>query len=270
MTYTIGEFSKITGLTVKAIHLYHEKRLLVPNVVDRETGYRYFDERNVEKARAVALLRDMEFSLAEIAEILDGHDDESEILGFLERKKEDIESRIRRMKSVSASIETILRHERDAAAMSATSRFDIAERKVEPVLIASIRWRGRYADSGKAFSRLGRAAGFGIAGKPLGLYYDLEYKEEDADIESCFPVRRKIAADGILCRELPAGECVSLLHLGPYDQLFRSYAKVFDYLQRNGCRAEPPIREIYHKGPGMIFKGNPRKYLTEIQIFVTR
>jgi effector-binding domain-containing protein len=29
-----------------------------------------------------------------------------------------------------------------------------------------------------------------------------------------------------------------------------------------------PSREIYLKGPGMIFKGNPKNYLTEIQIFL--
>ena len=44
-----GPFSKITGLSIKAIHLYHEKGLLVPNAVDRESGYRYFDQHNVEK-----------------------------------------------------------------------------------------------------------------------------------------------------------------------------------------------------------------------------
>jgi len=31
-----------------------------------------------------------------------------------------------------------------------------------------------------------------------------------------------------------------------------------------------PTRELYVKGPGMIFKGNPKKYLTEIQILIRR
>ena len=29
-----------------------------------------------------------------------------------------------------------------------------------------------------------------------------------------------------------------------------------------------PTREIYHKGPGMIFRGSPKNYLTEIQFLV--
>jgi effector-binding domain-containing protein len=29
-----------------------------------------------------------------------------------------------------------------------------------------------------------------------------------------------------------------------------------------------PSREVYLKGPGIIFRGNPKKYLTEIQILI--
>ncbi|MEX2120445.1 MAG: MerR family DNA-binding transcriptional regulator [Pirellulales bacterium] len=39
--FSIGEFSKITGLTVKTLRFYHEQGLLVPSCVGEETGYRY-------------------------------------------------------------------------------------------------------------------------------------------------------------------------------------------------------------------------------------
>ena len=38
------------------------------------------------------------------------------------------------------------------------------------------------------------------------------------------------------------------------------------FLQRKGLQPGVPSREIYIKGPGMIFRGNPKKYLTEIQV----
>jgi DNA-binding transcriptional MerR regulator len=38
--FSIGEFSKITGLTVKTLRLHHEQGLLVPRHVDEQTGYR--------------------------------------------------------------------------------------------------------------------------------------------------------------------------------------------------------------------------------------
>ena len=39
-------------------------------------------------------------------------------------------------------------------------------------------------------------------------------------------------------------------------------------MKDKGYRILMPTREVYVKGPGMIFKGNPKNYLTEIQILV--
>ncbi len=82
------------------------------------------------------------------------------------------------------------------------------------------------------------------------------------------PVRRGEPVDGISVRELPGGRYVSLLHKGPYDQLGRSYAKVLEYICEKGYEITTPTREVYHKGPGMFFRGNPKNYLTEIQVFI--
>ncbi len=67
-------------------------------------------------------------------------------------------------------------------------------------------------------------------------------------------------------RELPGGRFVCLLHRGPYEELGRSYRKVFESIEAKGLKPAVPSREVYLKGPGMIFRGNPKKYLTEIQV----
>ncbi|MEW6237201.1 MAG: GyrI-like domain-containing protein, partial [Candidatus Omnitrophota bacterium] len=124
-------------------------------------------------------------------------------------------------------------------------------------------------DCGKAFSTLGRKAGRWLAGKPFNLYYDCGYKEDGADIESCFPVRQpNKEIEGVNVRTLPGGKCISLMHKGPYDRLGRSYEKITAYAKEKGYKLSVPSREIYIKGPGMIFKGNPEKYLTEIQMML--
>jgi effector-binding domain-containing protein len=142
----------------------------------------------------------------------------------------------------------------------------VREKVLEPVLVAGIRMKGRYSDCGKGFSRLGRALGRYICGKPLLLHYDCEYKEDDADFEACFPIKQAKPVDGVSVRELPGGRCLSLLHKGPYEQLGHSYARILREVKDKGYSVQMPTREVYHKGPGMIFKGNPRNYLTEIQI----
>ena len=75
---------------------------------------------------------------------------------------------------------------------------------------------------------------------------------------------------GQLRAELPGGSSVTLIHKGPYNEISRSYEKILAYVQEQGYEYQIPTREVYIKGPGMIFKGNPKKYLTEIQILVTR
>jgi len=70
----------------------------------------------------------------------------------------------------------------------------------------------------------------------------------------------------LLLQELPGGTFISLIHRGPYTELGKSYERLFAYLHQKGLQAQLPSREIYLKGPGMIFRGNPKNYLTEIQV----
>lgn len=151
------------------------------------------------------------------------------------------------------------------------ANLEVEEKTLEPLLLAGVRMKGKYSDCGKGFALLGRKLGRYLSGKPFCLYYDGEYREADADFEACFPVRPGANdAEGISIRELPGGPCVALTHQGPYEELGRSYEKIFSYIQARGYKALLPSREVYLKGPGMIFKGNPKKYLTEIQIPIER
>ena len=105
-----------------------------------------------------------------------------------------------------------------------------------------------------------------ISGKPLCLYYDSEYRPNDANFEACMPIRQAREVDDVSVRQLTPYRCVSLLHKGPYEELGRSYARILEYAKAKEHEIALPTREVYLKGPGMIFKGNLRKYLTEIQL----
>ncbi len=65
-----GEFSAVTGLSVKALRLYDERGLLVPARVDRATGYRRYAEDQIVTAGRIALLRRAGIGLADIARFL--------------------------------------------------------------------------------------------------------------------------------------------------------------------------------------------------------
>lgn len=266
--FSIGEFSKITGLSIKAIHLYHEKGLLAPSRIDTQTGYRYFDSRNVEQARAIRKCRELSFSLEEIRIVLGNFEDDVRLLDVLESKREEIRSQLARLKGTAKILDALIASEREAHAMAANNSGTVEQKTLAPLLVIAKRWRGRYQDSGNAFAELGKKMGRFISGKPMNLYYDAEFKEDDADIQTCFPLRTRPSRvpSELLVQELPAGTFVSLVHRGPYTELGKSYERLFAYLHEKGLQAQLPSREIYLKGPGMIFRGNPKNYLTEIQV----
>jgi len=264
--FSSGEFSKLSNLSIKALRLYHEAGILVPKVVDKETGYRYYDFDNVERARIIVLLRQMMFSVDEIKSLLQRCDDDMDALSFLESQRTQLENKIREMKQAKASLDRIVENEREALKLINSRTFKIEEKTLPSIKMVGLRMKGSYSDIGKAFSKIGRYAGFPMTGKPFGLFYDDEYKEVDADFEGCFPVKSLKAAEDVSFRELPGGRFVSLVYQGPYDNAGRYYAKVHDYMNERGYRTLSPSREIYLKGPGMIFRGNPKNYLTEIQM----
>ena len=130
----------------------------------------------------------------------------------------------------------------------------IQEKQVDGLTVAGIRTRGRYQECGPVFGKLGRKIGRHIAGKAMCLYYDGEYRETDADFEPCFPIGKRVDVDGIEVHELPSGSCLSLIHVGPYEELSRSYGALFEHARERGLEITLPTREIYLKGPGMAFK----------------
>lgn len=266
--FSIGEFSKITGLTVKTLRFYHEQGVLVPSRVDGQSGYRYYADNKVETARIIVRLRALEFPLHDITQILNAHEDDGDILDYLERQKRSLQEKMKQYREMDQSLEQIINQEMEARRTMTDQTFDIVEKRVDPLLVAGIRMKGAYSDCGKGFSTIGKRFGRHLCGKPLLLHFDDEYKEDDAEFEACIPVRKGGTKDGVTVHEIPGGECVALLHKGPYDDIGRSYAKIFEYVNERGYKYEVPTRELYLKGPGMLFKGNPKNYLTEIQLLI--
>ncbi|MBX2850319.1 MAG: MerR family transcriptional regulator [Phycisphaeraceae bacterium] len=266
--FSIGAFSRASGLTVKALRHYHERGLLVPARVDRQTGYRAYSQANLDTAAMIRAMRELEVPLDEIAVILAECREDQDLLVYLKRHKAHLATKLEHYQGLVGRIDQVINYEQEVQRVMQEHHGtrEIAEREVEPVLVAGLRMKSRYSDCGSGFAQIAKRLGRHIAGKAMCLYYDGEYREDDADFEPCFPIRKGGQAEGLDIRTLPGCRCVTLVHPGPYDTLKYSYAKVLAYANDKGYEIDLPTREVYLKGPGMIFKGNPKKYLTEIQL----
>lgn len=70
----IREFAKLTGVSVRTLHYYDEIELLKPSAVDEQNGYRFYDERCLERMQEILFYRELDFPLKDIQEILSSPD----------------------------------------------------------------------------------------------------------------------------------------------------------------------------------------------------
>lgn len=259
--YKISDFSRITGLTVKTLRYYDEQGILNPSYRADNT-YRYYDGSDFQRARLVIILRDLNFSIAEMKEILANYDSPDDLTYYLSEKKDKIAEQIKREEELIKKIDLYLQpQETEVRSMN----YKIELKEFEALTVASIRYIGKYSDVGKYIGTIYKEAKGKTSGVPFCCYYDGEYKEE-ADIELCVPVRGKVAGANVTTKQLPKIKAITVTHTGSYETLNLAYKAVLDYAREHNLECLLPYREIYHKGPGMIFKGNPNKYVTEIVI----
>src|SRR5215472_14152451 len=91
---TIGDFSRMTHLSVKALRHYHQIGLLEPVAIDPDSGYRLYDSEQVPQAQVIKRLKDLGMPLDEIALILQAPDLEvrnQAIVDHLKRMEDQLE-----------------------------------------------------------------------------------------------------------------------------------------------------------------------------------
>ena len=87
----IGEFSKLSRVSVRMLRHYDEIGLLKPAEIDRFTDYRYYREDQLPVAGRIAALKEMGFSLADIVRILAVYDDREKLEQFFSVRQRELE-----------------------------------------------------------------------------------------------------------------------------------------------------------------------------------
>ena len=92
---TIGEFSRATRLSVKALRFYDEKGVLRPVWVDEATGYRHYSAGQFVEALRIRRLRELDVPLEEIRAFLGARDPDA-IAAFLDRHRQVLQERLKK------------------------------------------------------------------------------------------------------------------------------------------------------------------------------
>ncbi|MBU3088771.1 MerR family transcriptional regulator [Clostridium gasigenes] len=260
--YKIGEFSKITNLSVKTLRYYDEEKILLPSFRNDENGYRYYNEEDFQKAKLLVLLRELDFSISEIKDVLSICNNSEDLSYVFEEKKEIIKKKIFQQEELLKKLNLYTEYN---LMEECHMDYKVEIKSMPEIMVASIRYKGRYCDVGNYIKSIYKTIKGKASGTPFNLYHDGEYKEI-ADIEVCVPIRKYIDTSTVNIKKLPSIKGVSTIHYGKYEELNNAYKALFDYASKNNINCIGPARETYLKGPGMIFKGNQSKYITEIII----
>ena len=70
MKMCVREFARLCSVSVRTLHYYDDKGLLKPAFVDKQNGYRYYDETSLRRMQEILFYRELDFSLDKISEIL--------------------------------------------------------------------------------------------------------------------------------------------------------------------------------------------------------
>ncbi|MEU0542523.1 MerR family transcriptional regulator [Nocardia sp. NPDC005978] len=262
-TVPIGEFSRLSYLSVKALRYYHEIELLEPAAVDPGTGYRFYSTDQVDQAHLIRRLRELNMPVPEIKAVLAAPDraarDEA-LRAHLER----MEAELTRTRDVVASLRTLLLP--PASIPLAVEYRSVAS---HPALVLNETVGrdgiGDWCDTsfGTLYQGLARAE-IEPAG-PAGATYDMEFfEQENGEVMAYVPItpadRSRAAVVGRVL-ELPARRFAVAVHLGPFTEFDRTYGALGSHVAEHDTALAEPVREIYLAGPD---DADESGYITEI------
>jgi DNA-binding transcriptional MerR regulator len=277
--FRIGEFSRLSRVSVRMLRYYDQRGLLKPSQTDRLTSYRYYTADQLVRLNRILALQDLGFSLEQIASLLDDNLPSEELRGMLKLKRAEIEQGIAAEQERLARLGARLQQLENPGHKLA---YDVIVRAIGPQLVATRREvvgdneRIQYMFH-EVESHVAQHEGARADKPPFTIYHDAEYREHDIDAEVAVPLRFAIPGSETVrvweLSGLPCAACV--VHNGAYSALYQAYNALLSWMEASGYQSEGPIREVYlrYGAGGLGFDLPPTyvaagsgEYVTELQL----
>ena len=261
----IGEFSKLSRISVRMLRHYDEIGLLMPEEIDPFTGYRYYSEVQLFTAGRINALKDMGFRLCDAAELLKCWEDRETLERRLLAQREvallQAEEAARRLRLLDTALERLRKDE--------PMKYDVTVKTIPERQVASVRQIiPSYDMEGSLWEIfLKETAHMHIQdGDPVlcsATFYDGEYKESDVDVEIQKTVRGAYPdTEHVKFKTMPAVEVASAVCRGSYEQIGEATAAVVSWVEASGWAFDGPAFFIYHVSPHET--NNPEEFVTEL------
>jgi DNA-binding transcriptional MerR regulator len=148
----IGDFSKLSQVSIKALRLYDQIGLLKPIEVDSSSGYRFYSASQLPRLNRILAFKGLGFSLEQISQLLDQQIPSAQIRGMLILKHAELTKSIDEERIKLARVEAKIKQIEHEHIMS---NQEVVIKKITPIRVASIRETlSNYAAIGALFQEL--------------------------------------------------------------------------------------------------------------------
>ena len=248
--FQIGEVTKITGVTRKALLVYEDMGLLTPAFKDSDSGYRYYSADNMTQIRAIRSLQVLGLSLKEVAEYY--------------YDMENIDVHLQRLMDLRSALDRNIQ----MLQVRSAKRGDLTVRKTtlpqqvcycrryqcEDVSMASNMLRDTYI----AAARTGKMS-------MLSRMFTMRMSQaiDRLDLMCCIPVDSSF--DGPERMEFPEAPALCIYYRGPYEGTATAMQALLDHVKENNIEIAGAFRSIYLEGPPNRGE-NSGDYITQVAV----
>ena len=261
----IGEFSKLSRVSIRMLRHYDDIGLLKPSRIDRFTGYRYYEPEQLLVIGRITALRDMGFTLSDIVRILAIYDDRETLCRYLTKRRQELEVLAKETAYQMMLLDTAEKRLRK----DETMKYDVSIKTIPARYAATVEMTiPHYEDEGMVWQVLCEEteALHLIEAEPCltaVTFLDEEYKEENVRVMAWKTVKGSYPdTQHVKFQTLPAVKVASCTVKGSYKQMNDCYAAVFAWVSENGYHLAGPMCNIYYVSPHET--QNPDEFVTEV------
>jgi predicted transcriptional regulator YdeE/DNA-binding transcriptional MerR regulator len=257
----IGDFSRVAHVTVKALRHYGRMGLLRPVWVDRFSAYRYYALDQLPRLNRILALKELGFSLEQIAGMLDRNLEADELRSILHQKQVELEERLQAEQSRLTRVEARLDQIEKAGGLS---DYEVVLKSVPDRCVVSMREVVADAESAprrsmelclKLLDDL-PALGLRPSGPWLTVSYNPEYTDRNLDLEVAVMVdmtggggASRRARRGAVHMLAGSAQMACVVHSSPVCELTEAYGALYTWLEANCYHQAGPLREVHHTDP---------------------
>jgi DNA-binding transcriptional MerR regulator len=255
--FRIGDFSRIARVSCRLLRYYDELGLLKPSTIGADSGYRYYTAAQLERLNRILVLKDLGFSLDEVARILEAKLSADELRGMLLMRRREvartIETELEQLRHIEARITQIEMEGK-------LSADDVVIRNEPAAQILSMRQIvGSFVEARQLLATLNADIATHIkrsaVGNLMALAHSPEFELDRIDLEAGFILNERVDktislnSRVLTQRTLPAERVAACVRIGLPEYAHLITAKIAQFIEANGYRLAGPSREVFLQPP---------------------